>query len=286
MNSEIQFRMLSAVYACLLPIARLLLRSGITYGQFDAVAKRAFVREAISEADSRGRPANTSRTAVKTGLSRKDVKKIREQLASSPSLQLDDSGSRWGPPARVLHAWHVDERFLDARGGPRDLQFQDDKNGFGALVRAVAGDVPPGAVRAELKRSGAVMELPEGVLRAVRRYYVPGDVDEKAITVISGMLFPMAAGIAHNTNPARASDGFIQRFALSDRIDSRIIPEFRKWSREKSTQFIESIDDWLAHAERTDSAEQSSGDAPVVGIGVFYYEGPSADQLIRGPAAD
>jgi len=271
--------MLAAVYACLLPVARLLLRSGITYRQFDSVAKRAFVREAISESGGRGRPANTSRVAVKTGLSRKDVKRIRELLATSPSLQLGGSSGHWGSPARVLHAWHVDERFLDGRGTPRDLQFQDDTTGFSALVRAVAGDVPPGAVRAELKRSGAVIDLPDGALRAVRRYYVPGDVDEKAITVISGMLFPMAAGIAHNTNPDRTSEGFIQRFALSDRIDSRSIPEFRKWSRDRSTQFIESIDDWLASAERSEGGEQRPVDSPIVGIGVFYYEGPSADQL-------
>lgn len=275
MNNNIQLRILQAVYACLLPIARLLLRSGVTYKQFDSVAKQAFVKEAMAEADGRGRPANTSRIAVKTGLSRKEVRRLRESLAAMPG----GSAEHWGPPARVLHAWHVDSKFTDDNGQPRVLHFQDEADSFSSLVRAVAGDVPPGAVRAELRRSGAVSELPDGTLQAVKRYYVPGDVDEKAIAVVSGMLFPMAAGIAHNTNPSRTSEGFIQRFAFSDCVDSRYIPNFRRWSRTQATEFIESIDDWLAsHENRREDHGRQSDDAPIVGVGVFYYEGLTADQ--------
>jgi Family of unknown function (DUF6502) len=172
MNSDIQIRMLNAVYACLLPVARLLLRAGITYRQFDSIAKRAFICEAQSEIDGRGRPTNTSRVAVKTGLSRKDVRRIRESMSDVANSGLGNATDHSGPPARVLHAWHADPKFLDGEGHPRNLQFQDDEGGFSALVRAVAGDVPPGAVRAELRRAGAVVDLEDGSLQAVKRYYV------------------------------------------------------------------------------------------------------------------
>lgn len=281
MNSDIQVRMLNAVYACLLPVARLLLRSGITYRQFDAVAKRAFVSEAMAETDVRGRPTNTSRVAVKTGLSRKDVRRIRDSIADSANSRPGNATDHSGPPARVLHAWHADSRFIDDAGRPRNLQFQDDDTGFSALVRAVAGDVPPGAVRAELKRAGAVLDLEDGSLRAIKRYYVPGDVDEKAITVISGMLFPMTAGIAHNANPSRTSDGFIQRFAFTDNLDASARLEFRRWSRDQATRFIESMDDWLADHETTSHDGLSSSATTTAGIGVFYYEGPAAEQAIK-----
>lgn len=273
--------MLNAVYACLLPVARLLLRAGITYRQFDTVAKRAFVSEAQSENDTRGRRTNTSRVAVKTGLSRKDVRRIRESMSDVANSGLGNSTDQSGPPARVLHAWHADPKFLDDQGHPRNLQFQDDESGFSALVRAVAGDVPPGAVRAELRRAGAVVDLQDGSLQAVKRYYVPGDVDEKAITVISGLLFPMAAGIAHNANPSRTAGGFIQRFAFSDSLDAESRFEFRHWSRIQATNFIESMDDWLAEHEGGDGVPVSSADRTTSGIGVFYYEGPIAEQAIK-----
>jgi len=130
MNSNIQMRMLNSVYACLLPLARLLLRSGITYRQFDSVAKRAFVKEAMAEADSRGRPTNTSRVAVKTGLSRKDVKRIRDSLVAEPVLAFGSSADQSGPPARVLHTWHVDRRFLVMTVGPGTWIFRMRLPGF------------------------------------------------------------------------------------------------------------------------------------------------------------
>jgi hypothetical protein len=281
MNSDIQVRMLNAVYACLLPVARLLLRAGVTYRQFDAVAKRAFVSEAQSEGDPRGRRTNTSRVAVKTGLSRKEVKRIRESMSGMAVSGLGTPMDQSGPPARVLHAWHADARFLDSDGHPRVLQFQDDASGFSALVRAVAGDVPPGAVRAELRRAGAVVDLDDGSLQAVKRYYVPGDVDEKAITVISGLLYPMAAGIVHNSSPGRTSSGFIQRFAFSDSLDPESRFEFRRWSRIQATRFIDSMDDWLAEHESEDGLPDSQAHRITSGIGVFYYEGPVAEQAIK-----
>ena len=280
MNSDIQIRMLNAAYACMLPLARLLLRAGITYRQFDAVAKRAFVREAMGESDSRGRATNTSRVAVKTGLSRKDVKRVRDSLGSPELLGVGPATDQSGPPSRVLHTWHVDERFLDEEGQPRVLEFQNEIAGFSALVHAVAGDVPPGAVRAELRRAGAIIEREDGSLQAVKRYYVPGNVDEKAITVMSGMVFPMTAGVAHNSDPTRESEGFIQRFAFSDSLDASVVPEFRRWSRIQATKFIEAMDDWLAEHESRESLDVH--EAPTTaGIGVFYYEGLKAEAIIR-----
>jgi hypothetical protein len=164
---------------------------------------------------------------------------------------------------------------------PRRLGFQDDERGFGAIVRAVAGDIPPGAVRAELRRCAAVLEFPDGSMQPIKRYYVPGDVDEKAIAVTSGMLFPMASGIAYNTDPNRKTDGFIQRFAFSDALSPQAISEFRRWSRQEATTFVERIDDWLAMHESTRSSSAGFLESPTVGIGVFYYEGPTADEAVR-----
>jgi len=72
MNSDIQTRMLKSAYACLLPLAKLLLRSGITYRQFDAIARRAFVHEAMAEPRC-AQDRRTLRGIGTDGLSRKDV---------------------------------------------------------------------------------------------------------------------------------------------------------------------------------------------------------------------
>jgi hypothetical protein len=125
-----------------------------------------------------------------------------------------------------------------------------------------------------------VLEDDEGLLVALKRYYVPGDVGEKAVAVVSSVLFPVIAGIAHNADPTRKSGGFIQRFAYSDNLPAESADEFRRWSREHGTRFIESIDDWLAGHERDGGVRTGDVEARSFGMGVFYYEGPPAEEAI------
>jgi hypothetical protein len=282
MENGIQTRMLGSLYACLVPIARILLRYGVTYRQFAEIGKAAFVREGFAETDERGRKANGSRVSVRTGLSRKEVRRLRDKILKVSGGIEKSHADHSGPPARVLHAWHSDPRFLDTDGLPLALRFDGDGPTFSGLVKAVAGDVPSGAVRAELKRAAAVAETSDGRVVPTKRYYVPGNVDEKAITVMSSMLFPLAAGIDHNSRPNRTADGFIQRFAYSDRLSPGSVPAFREWSRREAVTFIESIDDWLAMNEVPDKLPSDrDGSLPqIAGIGVFYYEGPVAEDVI------
>ena len=273
MNNDVHSRLMATVYACLRPFARVLIRSGVTYKSFAEIAKAAFVHEALLERDSKGRITNASRVAVRTGLSRKEVRRVSEQSLDVGS-QKGGSADHAGPPARVLHAWHFDPRFVGPDGTPLDLCFEGESPCFAELVRAVGGDVPPGAVRAELFRAVALQELSNGLLRPTKRYFVPGDFDEKAITVMSGMLFPLISGVDHNSNPARNTAGFIQR-VVHERLSAEDREAFRTWSRAEATRFIESIDDWLAVRVRSDI---STGD-PICRLGVFYYEGPEAADL-------
>ncbi len=276
MNSDVQSRLMTTVYACLRPFARVMLRSGVTYKSFAEIAKAAFVHEALLERDAKGRVTNASRVAVRTGLSRKEVRRVSEMtlVKDGPKSGAADHA---GPPARVLHSWHFDQRFVGPDGSPLDLCFEGGSPNFTELVKAVGGDVPPGAVRAELLRAAAMQELENGLLRPTKRYFVPGDFDEKAITVLSSMLFPFISGVDHNSNPARKSAGFIQRIAYS-KLGPANREAFRVWSRAEATRFIESIDDWLTAREVM--VNQSAND-PISGIGVFYYEGPEAVDLPR-----
>jgi hypothetical protein len=262
-------------------MARLLLKYGITFRQFTDVAKEAFVHVALSETDARGRGTNTSRVAVKTGVSRKEVSRLRDAFKDGTATFDHQDVSSSGPPAKVLHAWHTDPRFSDAAGQPRTLSLDGPGMSFAALVRAVAGDVPPGAVRAELRKAGAVLEAQAGYIVATKRFFVPGNADEKAITSLSALVFPLMAGIDHNSEPSRSSDGFIQRFAYSDSLAPGMTPVFREWSRSEATRFIESIDDWLAEHEVPQDEGAQVGERGIVGIGVYYYQGPTADYVAR-----
>jgi hypothetical protein len=272
MSSAIQDRVLAATITCLRPLARLLLRSGINYKQFAEAAKLAFLEEAASERDTRGRGTNVSRIAVRTGLSRKEVARIRDRRAK----QMEAAGDLVGEmknisyAARALQFWYSDARFLDASGQPKELPFSGDGVSFTSLIRAVGGDVPAGAVRAELLAGGSLVESASGSLKAVKRYFVPGNIGEDLVLGLAQIVHPVIEGLVRNTG-ANRSDPFVQRLAYSDRLIPSAVPLFRHIARERCANFVQSIDDWLSSNE---VAPETDVDSSVrVGVGVFYFEG-------------
>jgi hypothetical protein len=272
MSNTIQDRVLAATITCLRPMARILLRAGINYRQFSEAAKLAFLEEASNERDPRGRGANVSRIAVRTGLSRKEVARLRDnrpqQLAVAIALVGEIRSASHA--ARTLQLWYSDARFVDPSGGPRELPFAGDDASFAAVVRAVGGDVPAGAVRAELLAAGAVVESAAGSLKAVKRYFVPGNVDEDLVIGLTQIVHPVLEGLARNTGRERV-EPFIQRLAYSDRLIPSAVPLFRQIARDRATDFVQSVDDWLISNEV--KSDTLAGQSLRVGVGVFYFEG-------------
>jgi hypothetical protein len=271
MNSTIQIRLLQCIAQCLRPMARIMLRSGIGYRQFTELAKLAFIQEASGERNSRGRRTNSSRVAIRTGISRKEVSRLQSELekhgksvASPPTVDYHSVHA-----ARVLQLWHADPRFVDKDGSPMDLPFADDGTNFSTVVKAAGGDVPPGAVRAEMLAADAVVELANGLLRPTKRFFVPADVGEELLVGFTHMVIPVLEGLARNTDE-RCVEPFIQRLVYSDRLSPDAVPLFRKKARDRVTDFVQSVDDWLSSNELEDSEVARPYR---YGVGVFYYEG-------------
>jgi hypothetical protein len=256
-------KILRACYAVLVPIARTLLRAGINYREFDELARLAFVRVAGDEYGLRGRPTNISRIAAMTGLARKEVSRIRQErqtLELQPRTELSPLGD-------VLHYWHTDPIFLDDRGLPLRLPFDGSSPSFTDLVRRCAGDLPAGAIKVELMRTGAVAQDPKGTLRVLKRVAVPESVDDRLITSLSFNLFCLASTIAYNSNPSRKGKGRIERFVQSEGVSEASRARIRLIARRRIERFTEELDDLFSAVK-----EGKVEDSHRVGIGVYYYE--------------
>jgi hypothetical protein len=267
LNSDLQERLLDAVTRCMRPIARMLLGAGISYLQFAEVAKRAFIEQALGEPDSKGRTTNVSRVAVRTGLSRKEVSRVR-RLIEAP-VRGHDSTIQIGRPARALQLWHAEPKFVDESGLPIDLPFDGGEQTFSGLMKLVGGDVPAGAVRAELLAAGGMVELPNGKFRVQKRFFVPSALDEDLIVGFSFIVAPLLETLSHNLDDPSAA--FIQRVAYSDHLPQGASVEFRNVSHMQAEGLMNSIDEWISAREDTSIV---SGDlSRRVGVGVFYFEG-------------
>lgn len=270
MDESNHAEILKALRVCIRPIAECLLQAGIGYREFEGVSKLAFTETAFRKFGVRGRSTNISRTAAMTGISRKELAKIKLRL----NAETDNDNIATSPSSLVLAGWYTDQDFIDDGGKPLVLPIDGDGITFSTLVRRYAGDVPAGALRAELKRSLNVEELEDNSLRVLRRHFVPPELVERLATSFEVMLGGLASTIAHNTKPNRTEHGFIERFVYSDRLRELAVPEFRQVARERAQDLLEKLDDWLAENDVPIGAEKESPTDRRVGLGVFYYEGP------------
>lgn len=139
-------------YKILQPIARIFLRFGISYREFCELSKAAFIAVAAEDYGVHGRPTNASRIAAMTGLTRKEVGRIRSRIERGEEPQTDRSS----PINAVLTAWYSVDEFHDEQGQPKPLPMSGKRGSFEALIRQFAGDIPEGAMRKELRRISAI----------------------------------------------------------------------------------------------------------------------------------
>ncbi len=138
-------------FALLQPLARLFLRFGRGYREFSELSKAAFVAVAAEDYGVHGRPTNVSRIAAMTGLTRKEVSRIRRRIDEQKAAVTD----RGTPLQEVISAWRLSDEFRGKNGAPAVLPLTGKHGSFQSLVRQFAGDIPEGAMRKELQRTGA-----------------------------------------------------------------------------------------------------------------------------------
>src|SRR5690606_4456642 len=109
-------RILQACFSFLVPVARLLLRSGITYREFAEISRVAFVEVASRDYGIRGRQTNMSRASAMTGIGRKEVRRLRLLKHRYDEDLQEHLRTQFNPLGDVLHYWFTDSRFLDEHG--------------------------------------------------------------------------------------------------------------------------------------------------------------------------
>ena len=268
MQDDAQQQILKSFLVVLKPIARILLRCGIGFREFAEIAKTAFVDVATSDFGLRGRPTNISRVAVMTGLTRKEVRRLRDKIEGGNQAVV----LRTTPLAEIMHRWLSEDEFLDDNGQPAVLPFSGEEGSFTNLVKRFGGDIPPGAMRTELRRIGAVDVLDDGSLVLSDRRISPEGAGDKLSAALVHSVYPMLCSIAHNTNPDLAEDTWPQMTAFTKSVRKEDVARLRRISRDRLIDVAESFDDLFMAYETLHESESDNTDGRPVAVGVFYFE--------------
>ena len=259
----------AAVLRLLRPLVRILLRNGVSYSTFADFVKWVYVDVASKEFGIEGRKQSKSRVSVITGLSRKEVLRVRR--LPKP----DDSASteRYNRAARVIAAWRRDRNFLDAEGKPAPLPMAGPDASFSELVKRFSGDMPVRATLDELIRVGAVKRLEDGRVCLLTRTYVPAHSDADKLHILGTDVALLISTIDHNLNPSPIGP-FFQRKVAYNNLPDEVLPDFRKHSAKRAQSFLESLDFWLAQRDRDVTPKVKGTGRNQAGIGIYYFEEP------------
>jgi hypothetical protein len=211
-----------------------------------------------------------------TGISRKEISKIREGGPIERQLTPDLEST---PTNTVIHYWHYDPEFSFIPGEPRPLPFSGPSS-FTTLVARYAGDIPPGAIRAELRR-GRIVDEKDGVLLVQNRIQLPASFDEDLIRRITFAMANLNSTVAHNARLFQQKDaavdeaatklGRFERSAWTDRLTADSILIFRDWVRRRGHDFLQEADSWMGEHELPRKNWRSHM-PKVLGVGIYYFE--------------
>jgi hypothetical protein len=220
----------AALADMLAPLVGMLLRNGVTYQHFCALAKAQFVAEAQRDFGVRGRPTNSARISAITGIDRKEVKRLKEQLVAGGSPALPQAAQ--DKMSRLVRAWHEDKAFLLADGTPALLSIEGDEPSFKTLARLYGGGMPVKVVLKELMRAQVVVEVGDR-LQITRPFYSPPTANPEALVRAGGVVKDLGSTLLHN----------IYRVAEKKRLRPRF--ERRAFNRELPTEHADAFTQFL-----------------------------------------
>ena len=201
------------------PLARLALAQGLTLQPMVELLKLALVAAASAEEPD----ASMSRVAVRTGVHRKDLRRIAQHPAPKPTRS---------PAPEVFARWLADPRYLTARGRPRllpRLAAADGAPSFESLATSVTTDVHPRAVLDELLRLGLAELDARDRVRLVAAAYVPaGDRAD--------MLALLADNVGDHLDAATANlraggERHLEQAVFSDGLSAESAESFNRATR-------------------------------------------------------
>ena len=269
MNETLKSSALSAVRVLLRPVIRIMLKHGVMHREFVELTKEVYVDVARQSYGIRGRPTNVSRTALLTGLDRKEIARVKKKLAGEVAMPTTHKQDRI---SRVLAGWHQDPEFLDAKGKPKNLLLSgEEPDSWNQLIKRYGGDVPAITILRELQRVNVVRLVGKDNNRVEvlnRNYFLNTEVDPEVLARAGSVLQDVGDTVAHNLYCEKRDQSRFEARASNTNIPVSALSAYRKFVRGESQKFLERVDAWLTKHEQKNATQKSVR----LGLGMYWIQ--------------
>jgi Family of unknown function (DUF6502) len=263
------------------PLVRIMLREGLTYPHFAAIAQMAFVESAAKDFVGKGTKSTASSMCALTGMSVDEIKTAlieQERFEASELLEVSN------PFARVLHGWHNDRDYVGPYGFPVDLPFDGGPLSFTILTTRHAAGVSPQVVLKELKRIGAVTEVGSNVWKPLKQEYIEDNLSPENLGRMASLVESLLSTMENNTRNKRDGTDLFERTMIVDApLTSAQLLELQAYLKVVGAQFLQRVDAFAA-VDLQQKMEAKPGDIADIRAGLqcfLYVESPPDGALTR-----
>lgn len=266
MSENVKKPLLAACRHLLHPLVRILLRHGVSYGEFADSVRGAYIDIAKAELIPQGRPQSDSRLGILTGISKEEVHRVRA---------LDDQNDSevgLNRIARVLQGWCQDPEYLGPYGLPLEIPLEGDGVSFEQLVKTYADDASTRALLDELLRVNAAHETDDGYVRLLNRAYLPSPLDPVGLERLGNVVNYFIDTVDFNLQKKKQGEGRFERYAITmEGLSAGKFAAFDELIREKGQELLEILDDWLGQNEIKGGHKLPPADSIRTGVGIFHF---------------
>jgi len=275
LNSQIMENILKyAIRHILKPLVRILHRKGVAVGELNEMLKQIYVEVSEDVLAAAGERPTTSRIAIATGLTRKEVAQLRQAIA----VDVDAPTGSYNRGARVMTGWLADAEFLDAEGKPAHLPLHGERGSFAALVSRYSGDMPTRAMFQEMERVGAVQRDAAGQVQLMAAGYIPHSDEAEKLSILGTDVAALMNTIAHNLTTQERSQLHFQRKVSYDNLPVEALPVFKAMVAKDGLDLLIKFNAYLATQDRDSNPQVEGTGCMRAGVGIYYFEEPVAAQ--------
>lgn len=257
-----------ALRRVLRPLVRVMLARGITYPYLAELLKNLFVDVAATEFRLDNKAPTDSRISLMTGVHRKDVSRLRSELAQTVDAVPDVVSLG----AQLVAVWLGTARYLHEDGSPLPLARFASEGGelsFESLVAGVNNDIRSRVVLDEWLRLGVVRLDDENRVCLNAEAFVPSEgFDEKAF-YFGHNLHDHAAAAARNLLGVQPA--LLERSVQYDALSEASMALLAKQSREAGMKALLAVNKNALALEQADAATEAPKHRMTFGI-YFYTE--------------
>ena len=258
-------KLLNATLKILRALARILVRHGVSHSEFSELARKAFVESAFEDFPIESKKQTVSRVAVLTGLSRKEVLRVKEER----EIPVNKEPRPVNRAIRVINGWLNDSNYATPDGKARALPLYGDTGSFAALVKGYSGDITAGAIADELVRIGAAQMRGDTIELCAAGYVPAADTDEK-IEIMGASTRDLLETLDHNLTSQEPNDRRLQRSVVYHQLPDHVAAEFKTLSEQKAAELLKELNHWLW--SRKQQITRYELGTKRIGVGIYYFE--------------